>query len=49
MAKKYLGNNQLQENIPSRFNLPPDSAVNPPIDTKKQGLPFLELSWEDFE
>lgn len=49
MDKNYLGNNQKRENIPSHFNLPPGSTVNQPIDTKKHGLPFLELSWEDFE
>ena len=27
----------------------PASPVNPPVKTKKQSLPFLELSWEDFE
>lgn len=27
----------------------PNSTVNPPVQTKKQLLPFLDLTWEDFE
>ena len=35
--------------IPSWLETPPSSTVSPPVDTKKQELPFHELSWEDFE
>ncbi len=35
--------------IPSRLETPPSSLVNPPVKTRKQELPFRELSWEDFE
>lgn len=31
------------------LNIPPASIVNPPVETRKQDLPFGELSWEDFE
>lgn len=35
--------------IPSWLETSPSSNVPPPTDTKKQELPFHELSWEDFE
>jgi hypothetical protein len=39
----------LTEPIPSWLNTPPTSEVDPPVVTRKQELPFGELSWEDFE
>jgi len=39
----------VKEDIPSYLNIPVRSTVNPPVDTKEQRLPFLELAWEDFE
>jgi hypothetical protein len=38
-----------QSPIPSWLETPPSSNISPPVDTKKQELPFHELSWEDFE
>jgi hypothetical protein len=35
--------------IPSWLDTSPNSEINPPTVTKKQELPFDELSWEDFE
>ena len=32
------------------LNAPPDQVpVNPPVTTRAQGLPFGELTWENFE
>lgn len=38
-----------KHSVPSRLNTPPTSKVKPPVVSKKQDLPFGELSWEDFE
>jgi len=35
--------------IPSWLETSPSSNVSPPVDTRRQKLPFNELSWEDFE
>lgn len=35
--------------IPSWLETPPNSSIDPPVVSKKQELPFEELSWEDFE
>ncbi len=40
---------QIDTSIPSWLETPPLSQVNPPVETRKQELPFGELSWEDFE
>jgi len=31
------------------LDTPPTSQFNPPVETKKQILPFGDLKWEDFE
>src|SRR4051812_19995137 len=31
------------------LNEPPDSDVEPPVDTAEQELPFKKLRWQDFE
>ncbi|MEI6152621.1 MAG: NACHT domain-containing protein [Deltaproteobacteria bacterium] len=38
-----------KNSIPSWLDTPPNSKINPPTVTRKQELPFDELSWEDFE
>lgn len=40
---------QIDTLIPSWLETPPLSQVNSPVETRKQELPFGELSWEDFE
>jgi len=35
--------------IPSYLSVPPSTAIAPPTETKRQLLPFEELSWQDFE
>jgi hypothetical protein len=35
--------------VPVYLNTPPMTAVNPPVVTRAQELPFGELAWEDFE
>lgn len=35
--------------IPAWLETPPVSEINPPVQPRKQELPFGELSWEDFE
>ncbi len=35
--------------IPSWLNTPPLVAVQPPVETREQLLPFDKLAWEDFE
>lgn len=35
--------------IPSWLETPPSSSIQPPVETRKQELPFGELTWEDFE
>lgn len=35
--------------IPSWMETPSNSQINPPVQTRKQELPFGELAWEDFE
>src|SRR5215217_9162841 len=35
--------------VPVWLELPASSAVNPPVETRRQELPLTELRWEDFE
>jgi len=42
-------NTHINTGIPDFLESPPCSQVNPPVITRKQELPFLELHWEDFE
>jgi len=35
--------------IPTYLEVPPSTEVSPPVEPKKQELPFSELAWEDFE
>ncbi|MEK8019388.1 MAG: ATP-binding protein [Candidatus Parabeggiatoa sp.] len=42
-------NTHINTGIPDFLESPPCSQVNPPVITRKQELPFLDLQWEDFE
>ena len=35
--------------VPAWLETPASSEIPPPVTTRKQRLPFGELSWEDFE
>lgn len=37
------------ERILAALDEPPDSAIEPPVDTAAQELPFKKLRWQDFE
>lgn len=37
------------QEAPSWLGTPPDSRVDPPVETSRQELPFGALSWENFE
>jgi len=38
-----------KQQVPSWLETPPLSKIDPPVETRKQELPFGELTWEDFE
>jgi energy-coupling factor transporter ATP-binding protein EcfA2 len=41
---------RMVKDFPVWLNSPPDgSALNPPLETRAQGLPFTDLSWQNFE
>jgi len=37
------------DEVPAWLEIPPASAVAPPVQTRKQDLPLDQLHWEDFE
>ena len=40
---------EYEEQDLSRLYIPPSSAIQPPVETRLQTLPFDQLSWQDFE
>lgn len=40
---------QSEISIPSWLEEPPSQTISPPVQTRRQELPFGELAWEDFE
>ncbi|MBB5364654.1 hypothetical protein [Deinococcus humi] len=40
---------QALESLPTWLSQPIEKSPNPPVDPRLQGLPYHELSWQDFE
>src|SRR5262245_18282624 len=49
LARDELAAGQDRQEVPSWLELPPDTEVSPPVETRPQVLPLEQLDWDDFE